>query len=65
MDTLDRLDKDESSQKIAKDLGDGNSTIKDWRKSRKDIPSFSMSVEAGVPLESRRTHKKAKARCFR
>jgi hypothetical protein len=55
MDALDRLDKGESAQKIAKDLGVGNSTIKDWRKNRKDVQSFSVTVEAGVSLESRRT----------
>jgi transposase len=43
MDALDQLDKGESLQKIAKDLGVGNSTIKDWRKKSKghsDIQSF-------------------------
>jgi transposase len=32
MEALDRLNKGESLQKIAKYLGVGNSTIKDWRK---------------------------------
>jgi transcriptional regulator with XRE-family HTH domain len=31
-----QLDKGESLQKIAKNLGVWNSTIKDWRKNRKD-----------------------------
>jgi transposase len=47
-------------KKIAKNLGVGNSTIKDWRKNRKGIQSFSMTVEAGVSLESRRILKKPK-----
>jgi LysM repeat protein len=33
MDALVQLNKGESLQKIAKDSGVGNSTIKDWRKS--------------------------------
>jgi hypothetical protein len=49
------LDKGGTLQKTAKDLGVGNSTIKDCRKNLKDIQSFSMTVEAGVSLESRRT----------
>jgi transposase len=36
--------KGESLHTIAKDLGVGNSTIKDWRKNRKDFQSFSMTV---------------------
>jgi hypothetical protein len=64
IDALDRFDKGESLQKIA--IGFGNSTIKDWKKkNRKDIQSFSMTVEAEVSLESRRTLKYPNARCFR
>jgi hypothetical protein len=62
MDALDWLDKGEHLQKNAKDLGVGNSTIKDWRKNLKNIQSFSMTVEAGVSLESHRTFKKPKLR---
>jgi transposase len=40
MDALDRLDKGESLQKIAKDLGVGNSTIKDWRKIERTSSHF-------------------------
>jgi hypothetical protein len=47
-------------KKKAKDLCIGNSTIKDWRKNQKDIHSFSMTVEAGVSLQSRSTLKKPK-----
>jgi IS30 family transposase len=57
---LHRIDKGESLQKITEDLGVGNSTIKDWRRNRKDIQSFSMTVEARVSLESRRILKNLK-----
>jgi transposase len=51
---MDALDKGESLQKIAKDLGVGSSTFKDWKK--KIERTFSHFTE----LEYRRTLKKPK-----
>jgi hypothetical protein len=47
-------------KKQLKILCGGNSTIKNWRKNQKDIQSCSMTVEAGVSLETCRTLKKPK-----
>ena len=57
---LQRLDKGESLQKIAKELNVGVTTIKDWRKNRKDIESCTVTVEGEKALKSRKTLKKPK-----
>ena len=49
---LRRMDKGEP-QKIAKKLNVGDTTIKDWRKNRKDIESFTVMVEGEKALISR------------
>lgn len=57
---LQRLDKGESLQKIAKEINVGITTIKDWRKNRKNIESYSVTVESEKSLKNRKTLKKPK-----
>lgn len=57
---LQRLDKGESLQKIAKELNVGVTTIKDWRKNRKDIESHTMTIDGENALKNRKTLKKPK-----
>lgn len=57
---LQRLDKGESLQKIAKELNVGVTTIKDWRKNRKDIESYTLTIDGENALKNRKTLKKPK-----
>lgn len=57
---LQRLDKGESLQKIAKELNVGVTTIKDWRKNRKDIESYTVTIDGENTLKNRKTLKKPK-----
>lgn len=57
---LQRLDKGESLQKIAKELNVGVTTIKDWRKNRKDIESYTVTIDGENALKKRKTLKKPK-----
>lgn len=57
---LQRLDKGESLQKMAKELNVGITTIKVWRKNRKDIESYTMTIDREKALKNRKTLKKPK-----
>lgn len=57
---LQRLDKGESLQKIAKLLNVGITTIKDWRKNWKDIESYTMTIGGEKARKNRKTLKKLK-----
>jgi len=57
---LQRLDKGESLQKIAKELNVGVTTIKYWRKNRKDIESYTVTIDGENALKKRKTLKKPK-----
>lgn len=57
---LQRLDKGESLQKIAKELNVGVTTLKDWRRNRKDIESFTVTIDNENALKNRKTLKKPK-----
>ncbi|VEN43486.1 unnamed protein product [Callosobruchus maculatus] len=57
---LQRLDKGESLQQIAKELNVGVTTIKDWRKNRKDIESYTITIDGENALKHRKTLKRAK-----
>lgn len=52
LDVLQRLDSGESVFKLAKELGVGVTTVKDWKKNRKDLESFSMTVETDDALKN-------------
>ena len=45
LEVLERLDKGESLQKLTLDLGIGVTSIKDWKKNRKELECHSLSVE--------------------
>lgn len=60
LDVLQRLDSGESVFKLAKELGVGVTTVKDWKKNRKDLESFSMTVETDDALKNRKMLKKPK-----
>ncbi|KAF2899297.1 hypothetical protein ILUMI_06877 [Ignelater luminosus] len=57
---LQRLDKGESLQKIAKELNVGVTTIKDWRKNWKDIESYTVAIDSENALKNRKTLRKPK-----
>lgn len=57
---LQRLDKGESLQKIAKELNVGVTTIKDWRKNRKSFETFTITIDGENALKNRKTLKKPK-----
>lgn len=57
---LYRLDKGEHIKSVALDLGVGESTVKDWRRNRKEIEKFCHQVESDVSLNTRSTLKKPK-----
>lgn len=60
LDVLQRLDRGESLVKLAAELGVGVTTVKDWRKTRKDLESYSMTVETEDALKNRKMLKKPK-----
>lgn len=60
LNVLQRLDKGESVAKLASEIGVGITTIKDWRKNRKDLESFCLTVEGEKAVKNRRTLKKPK-----
>lgn len=60
LEVLQRLDRGESLVKLAAELGVGVTTVKDWRKNRKDIETYSMTVETEDALKNRKMLKKPK-----
>lgn len=60
LEVIQRLDNGESVQKLSSELGIGVTTIKDWRKNRKNIESYSMTVEGEEGLKNRKMLKKPK-----
>ena len=58
LDALQRLDHGESVAKLASELGVGVTTVKDWKKTRKDLESYSMTVETEDALKNRKMLKK-------
>uniref|UniRef100_A0A1B6LKS3 HTH psq-type domain-containing protein n=1 Tax=Graphocephala atropunctata TaxID=36148 RepID=A0A1B6LKS3_9HEMI len=56
---LERLDKGESVQKVAREVGVGVTTVKDWRKNRKSLESHTMTIDSSEKgLKMRKTLKK-------
>lgn len=60
LEVLQRLDRGESLVKLAAELGVGVTTVKDWRKKREDLESYSMTVETEDALKNRKMLKKPK-----
>lgn len=58
LEVLQRLDRGESLVKLAAELGVGVTTVKDWRKNREDLESYSMTVETEDALKNRKMFKK-------
>lgn len=58
LEVLQRLDRGESLVKLAAELGVGVTTVKDWRKNREDLESYSMTVETEDALKNRKMLKK-------
>lgn len=60
LEVLQRLDHGESVIKLASELGVGVTTVKDWKKNRKDLEAYSTTVETDGALKSRKMLKKPK-----
>lgn len=60
LDVLQRLDHGESVIKLASELGVGVTTVKDWKKNRKDLEAYSTTVETDGALKSRKMLKRPK-----
>ena len=57
---LQRLDSGESVAKVSADIGVGITTVKDWKKNRKELEAYSMTVETEKALKNRKMLKKPK-----
>lgn len=60
LEVLQRLDNGESVQKLSCELGIGVTTIKDWKKNRRNIESYAMTVEGEEALKNIKMLKKPK-----